>query len=82
MDYFFKYNVDWYEEEERTTLSETGIVCKKTYADAVKRVTDYYGDECILKLNIEQIGEDEDILTENDFPFTIINSWFFLKIMI
>ena len=74
MDYFFKYNVDWYEEEERTALSETGIVCKKTYADAVKRVTDYYGDDCILKLSIEQIGEDEDILTENDFPFTIINS--------
>ena len=71
MDYFFKYNVDWYDEDERKTFNESGIVCRKTYADAVKRISDYYEDSCILSLNIEQFGENEDILTENDFSFKL-----------
>ena len=57
--YFFYYEVDYYDDGERT---ETGITIGDEMEDAVARVTEYYGKEQIEKLTIEYTGDNTDVL--------------------
>lgn len=65
--WFYRYKVEWYEESERETMKESGLVCEATYGKAAQRISDYYGDSNIITLLIEQIGESENIITEDDY---------------
>ena len=57
--YFFYYEVDYYDDGERT---ETGITVGDEMEDAVARITEYYGKEQIEKLTIEYTGDNTDVL--------------------
>lgn len=67
--YFYKYLVDFYDSDESENVTDAGIVIAGTYADAVHRITSYYGDEDIIHLVIDQVGESEGILPKNEFDF-------------
>ena len=61
---FFKYAVKFteeYENNEFKTEIRTGIVCAKSFRDAMYKITDYYGDENIEDVRIEFL-EDIDIV--------------------
>lgn len=57
--YFFYYEVDYYDDGERT---ETGITVGDEMEEAVARITEYYGKEQIEKLTIEYTGDNTDVL--------------------
>ena len=61
---FFKYTVKFteeYEHNEFKTEVRTGILCAKSFRDAMYKITDYYGDENIEDVRIEFL-EDLDIM--------------------
>jgi hypothetical protein len=65
---FFKYSVKFteeYEHYEFKTELRTGVVCAKSFRDAMYKITDYYGDENIEDVRIEFM-EDLDILEIDD----------------
>jgi hypothetical protein len=65
--WFYKYKVEWYNSSTEEILEEFGLVCEETYDKATRRISDYYGESAIIELSIEQIGESENILIENDY---------------
>ena len=61
---FFKYAVKFteeYDHNEFKTEIRTGVVCAKSFRDAMYKITDYYGDENIEDVRIEFL-EDIDIV--------------------
>ena len=65
---FFKYAVKFTEEyknNEFKTEVRTGVVCAKSFRDAMYKISDYYGEESIEDVRIEFM-EDIDILEIND----------------
>jgi hypothetical protein len=57
--------VEEYDHNEFKTEVRTGIVCAKSFRDAMYKISDYYGDENIEDVRIEFI-KDIDILEIND----------------
>lgn len=57
--YFFYYEVDYYDDGERT---ETGITASDEMEDAVAKIVDYYGREQIEKLTVEYTGDNINVL--------------------
>ena len=65
---FYKYTVKFteeYEHNEFKTEIRTGVVCAKSFRDAMYKISDYYGEENIEDVRIEFM-EDLDILEIND----------------
>ena len=62
--YFYKYTVTYYEEVDEKDFelkTASGVVAAKTFNSACDKLTDYYGEESIEKMNIEFI-EDMDVI--------------------
>lgn len=61
---FFKYAVKFteeYEHNEFKTEIRNGVICAKSFKDAMYKISDYYGEESIEDVRIEFM-EDLDIL--------------------
>lgn len=54
----FRYKVISCEPSEEMTFRDAGIVFAKTLAKATKRLAEYFGEDNIIKLQIEPMGED------------------------
>lgn len=66
MNWFYRFTVEWYCEDERQTITDSGLVVGENYADAVKKIADYFGDDCICELKLFQVGDSENILLSED----------------
>lgn len=58
----FKYRVEYFDDIEGNT-SETGLVCEKTYEEALKSIIDYYGVPASIQMTI---FSDNPILTHDE----------------
>jgi len=54
----FRYKIISCEPSEEMTFRDAGIVCAKNLAKATKRLAEYFGEDNIIKLQIEPTGED------------------------
>lgn len=50
MIYWYKFEAEYWEDEEKKY--DKGIVIANNYTEAIKRITNWYGDENIEKVQI------------------------------
>lgn len=55
---FFKYEVFYWDEVEKKETVNKGITYADSYKNAVDNIEKYYGNNCIISLNIqlEELG--------------------------
>ncbi len=52
----FKFRVEFWDEEAQDCLFENGITDGKDYGEAANRVTDYYGRDNIVNMELEELN--------------------------
>lgn len=61
----YQYEVYWWDKDQGpygTGVKEKGIVAAGSWGAATERVRDYYGEDCVISI---EIGEISDIITED-----------------
>lgn len=70
------FKVEFYnseeEEEIETTFTDTGFISANSLDEAVKKVTDYYGEENVISIKI--YGYDDVLFTEDIIDIIYDNS--------
>lgn len=52
--WFYKFKCTWYDESEKATITEQGLVAGKTIADATERMVDFFGgEENFISISLE-----------------------------
>ena len=60
----YSFNIKWYYEDKE--IEDTGVVCAHSFSNAMDKLSEYFGDDEIIKATIEALGEDDnDILILN-----------------
>ena len=59
----YKFQVNYWDEDDRKSKDEQGLVSAKNYGAAAERVVEYYGAANVSSVYLE---EWEDILIEDD----------------
>ena len=60
-----RFEVEYYDTDEgiEATFVDVGLVCANSWAEAVKKITDYYGEENLVNINFYEL---DDILFTKD----------------
>ena len=61
----YKFTVQYYDEFENKSTIERGYVIAEDYANAIEKITRYYGQEA-EKIYLEPDCDDEIIVLENN----------------
>ena len=59
----YYYHVKYPIEEPPYTIEESGVIGAVSYKEATARLTEYYGEDCIVSMTLEVW---DDILTMKD----------------
>lgn len=59
----FYYVVEYWDNEERRVVRESGLVGATSYGEAAERLAKYYGD---IRLTSMELAEWENILSEEE----------------
>ena len=80
MNMYF-YNIKYFDDKEQI---KHGIVCGENYADAVRQITDYFGDIETIELSIEYFSDDSIMVFPDEADNIIFNDNYYklLKKMI
>ena len=62
---FFSYEATFFNEDEKKSVTECGIVCGKTFTDAVEFIESYYGDE-LASLQVTWITSEFPLIIEKN----------------
>lgn len=68
----YSFNIKWYYEDEDKEMEDTGVVCADSYVSAMEKLSEYFGDDEIVKSTIEALGDDDSnilILNKNVTEF-------------
>lgn len=66
------YNVVWFNDEDRENITSHGLVFAENFTRAASFISNYFGEEAIMKITITPIGDGiENILelTEEQVKF-------------
>ena len=58
-----RFEVEYYDTDEEATFVDVGLVCEDSWAEAVKKITDYYGEENLVSIDFYEL---DDILFTKD----------------
>ena len=58
-----RFEVEYYDTDEEATFVDVGLVCADSWAEAVKKITDYYGEENLVSIDFYEL---DDILFTKD----------------
>lgn len=66
----FIYSIEFYDDDSQKPEVRNGIVAAKSFTDAMLKLEQYYGKECIIAIHkmyeLEEINELGDLLSEID----------------
>lgn len=66
MMFFYKYEVQYYDDFKGYSLIKTGLTCGESTVEVVERLASYYGDDNISELSIQIIDESEAGVLEDE----------------
>lgn len=55
---FFKYELKYFDDIEEKQKIISGLIFDQTYALAIKKIADYYGEELVAYITIEAMEQD------------------------
>ena len=59
----YYYTVNYIDEDNPHASDESGVISATSYKEAVERLTEYYGENCIVSMTLEAW---EDIVTMDE----------------
>ena len=55
---FFKYEIKYFDDIEDRQKIICGLVFEQSYSSAIRNITDFYGEDCIVYITIEALERD------------------------
>lgn len=56
-NFFYAYKLTWFNEDSMNEEKSEGLIYAATYADALKNISDDYGDDVICNITLECLSD-------------------------
>ena len=63
-NFIYEYHVEWYDEHDECAKQTVGLTWASTYAEAMNKVSDYFGDESIMSACL--VAWDTEVIQFNE----------------